>query len=230
MFPEQFFDMEPNAFQEIVQILGEKTKEKHGTERLLANTQPECTHANDTSFHQETDPLAGKGNRSPVISGETCPRLYSASSASQARNSKCWTQEEDTFLTGIIMDTYRRRHSLRPCREDKHSTATGRNSSTVVWSGIARRYEIARQRYHLMSGHKLPQRTVRALEKRWKLSSQQKEDDVDEHGCVVQNTCSSRTLEVLWYTRYNVDFILTCPEEDFLQQMGKTSNKDASRC
>ena len=42
------------------------------------------------------------------------PRL-----ASRSRQTQRWTPIDEAFLTGIVMETYRRRHSLKPFRNEK---------------------------------------------------------------------------------------------------------------
>ena len=63
-----------------------------------------------------------------------------------------WSETDDVFLTGIVMDTYRRRHSLKPYRGEKGSKRAALRRETLVWQGIHQRYEVARKRYLMLTG------------------------------------------------------------------------------
>ena len=72
-----------------------------------------------------------------------------------------WTQIEDIFLTGIIMDMYCLRHSLKGRKGEQ-----GQGRQTV-WEVIHATYCRTSKRYNEHSERKIPFRTLKALQKRW---------------------------------------------------------------
>ena len=204
--------MESDEFYQLCELLSKSDTQEAKTSAAIA----EHGGQNPSGHRNELSEVNGRPCTPSLL--ELNLRQPSTRNNSNSRRSQVWTLTDETFLTGIVLDTYRRRHSLRPCRrEEKHSRRKRRG--TDVWTGIALRYEIARQRYQRLSGREIPRRTVRALEKRWKLSNRQKEDKVDRYGNFLQTSCSSKQLETLWDTRYNVGLILTCPREEYLLQL-----------
>ena len=104
------------------------------------------------------------------------------------KHSRTWGEIVEAFLTGIVMDTYRRRHSLKAfLRETQCTRALMRSNNTLAWKGIKQRYDVARYRHKLLTGHVLVERTVKALQKRWKLKEKLKTNQVDKCGCFLEN-------------------------------------------
>ena len=122
-----------------------------------------------------------------------------------------WKAIDEIFLTGIVMDTYRRRHSLKPYFGESRKE----RGETQVWKDIQQRFEVARRRHRILTGQTLTPRTALALQKRWKLVDRAKENRRDEFGCFYLQVSSSKRKEMLWDTRYNVKNLLTCPETVF---------------
>ena len=87
----------------------------------------------------------------------------------EPKHSRTWCEIDEAFLTGIVMDTYRRRHSLKPfLRETQCRSALMGSNNTLVWKGIKQRYDVARHRHKFLTGHVIVERTVKALQRRIK--------------------------------------------------------------
>ena len=136
------------------------------------------------------------------------------------RMSRRWSELDDIFLTGIVMDTYRRRHSLKPYRGEKGLKRSASKGETLVWQGIHQRYEVARRRYFMLTGRGLRPRSLKALQKRWKLTNRTRENAVDATGCFLHHLPLSKKYEKQWEENYNYDNLLTCPEEQFKIKVG----------
>ena len=67
-----------------------------------------------------------------------------AKTASKPAPTQSWTKLDEIFLTGIVIKTYRKRHSLKPFRNVEKSEKYLAKSETLVWNRIHRRYEVAR--------------------------------------------------------------------------------------
>ena len=63
---------------------------------------------------------------------------------SRSGQTQRWPPIDEAFLTGIVMETYYRRHSLKPFRNEKKVELRHAKGETVVWKGIHQRYEVAR--------------------------------------------------------------------------------------
>ena len=125
------------------------------------------------------------------------------------------------------MDTYRRRHSLKPFRGEKQAEKARSNQVELcVWKGIHRRYDTARRRHQVLSGEELGPRTLRALQKRWKLTDKTKENQVDAYGCFLETVPLSARYERIWENYYNVGQLLTCPETDFSRYLQHKVNSE----
>lgn len=122
-----------------------------------------------------------------------------------------WQEVEDIFLHGIVLDTYSRRHSLKPFKEE---TKTG---ETIIWNQVHKRYKTACRRHLALTGESLGDRTVRAIQKRWKHGQHSDKDDIiiDESGCFVNPMPTYKRYQREWDMRYNVNGILSCPEKLF---------------
>ena len=124
-----------------------------------------------------------------------------------------WETREDIFLAGVVLDMYYRRHSLADDEE-----------SVEVWKRIHQRYETANRRYELLYGKMAPKRTVEDLLRRWKDTVRDSDIEVDSEGCFVEQVPLTTKYEQLWDQKYNVDYILTCPEAQF-QILLKTKDR-----
>ena len=63
-----------------------------------------------------------------------------------------WTTTEEVVLTGVVMNQYFRRHSLKPTKEEQTVAAREktRGEESVVWSMIHAEYETACSRLNLL--------------------------------------------------------------------------------
>ena len=109
-----------------------------------------------------------------------------------------WTEREDIFLTGIILDVYCVRHSLKP------STKGCKKSGELVWQHIHERYNFACKKYSQITGAVLPERTVKALRKRWKDTAISTENEV-----LVGATNKTMEYFKLWDLNYKLKYDLT---------------------
>ena len=120
---------------------------------------------------------------------------------------KCvrWTEREDIFLTGIVLDMYCLRHSLKPTKAEKMQ-CDGNLGETgeLVWREIHDTYQHACDRYFELHGHKTPPRTLKALQKRWTETGHQ----MYEASATARLRLTKRYL-ALWDEYFNRDFKLT---------------------
>ena len=124
-----------------------------------------------------------------------------------------WTPLENIFLTGIVMDEYYRRHSLKPTAQETASA----NGERIIWQMIHRRYSVACSRHYRLTRQLLPARTLEALAKHWKETGRRSESDQEQYTVPL-----SKTLEREWDFKYNAFYILSCPDNVFdhlLQQI-----------
>ena len=66
-----------------------------------------------------------------------------------------WKQTEEILLAGIVMDTCRRNHSLKPIQNVKAKPEVS-NGFNKTWEGIHERYKVALDRYKYLTGEELP--------------------------------------------------------------------------
>lgn len=127
-------------------------------------------------------------------------------------SSNRWTEREDIFLTGIVLDFYYRRHSLKANAIEKQDAKQNRQSlETLVWTYIHKRYEVACGRYYRMTNEETSKRSAGALQKRWKSSN-------NSQSVTQQNLLSmpiSKRHERIWDAIYNANYLLTCEEGTF---------------
>lgn len=132
-----------------------------------------------------------------------------------------WTQIEDIFLTGVVLDAYYRRHSLKPSIEEKRlAKEKGLGEDSVVWSKIHSKYKLVCDRHCIITGEQLPTRTAGALQKHWKETGRKRKVEViDSSGMPL-----TKQYERIWDNEYND--ILLGSEESFLcyleNRMAKT--------
>ena len=122
-----------------------------------------------------------------------------------------WTVKDDIFLTGITLDVYCLRHSLRPTEAERTEARNdGRLAGKLVWQEIHEKYQLATRRYFELYGHLGASRTMKALQKRWK--------DTGKYGEQQVKFSSGRLTKHysrLWDDKFNKNCILTGPEEKY---------------
>ena len=68
-----------------------------------------------------------------------------------------WKQTEEIFLAGIVMNTYRRNHSLKPIQNVKAKPEVS-NGCNKIWESIHKRYKVALDRHKYLTGEELPKK------------------------------------------------------------------------
>ena len=122
-----------------------------------------------------------------------------------------WTMKDDIFLTGIIMDVYCLRHSLRPTEAERNGARNdGRLAGRVVWREIHQKYQLANRRYFELYGHRGASRTLEALKQRWKNTGKHGEQQVK-----YSSGTFTKHYSRLWDDKFNRNRILTGPEEEY---------------
>ena len=150
--------MEMNCFYELCAFLS-RDLEKTNLEDMST-----------TNIEATSEPCSLSSNQTLVLSPPTGIVLKTTKKQRQ------WTLLDDAFLTGVVMDTYSRRHSLRLGRREFICDRKA-ETSNPVWKGIERRY-VASRRHKTLTSKTLAKRTVRALQKRWKLIDKSQENAV----------------------------------------------------
>ena len=143
--------------------------------------------------------------------------LSSLSSKSTPTALKRWTEREEIFLTGIVLDFYYRRHSLKPSIEQSAAAKkSGNKKDKLVWREIQQVYTRACERFDYLYGTQTSSRTPRALQKHWKeMGKRQKEAfERDEYDVPL-----TKQRERTFAEEYNVDYILTCSETSFKNKL-----------
>lgn len=136
---------------------------------------------------------------------KTNNNLISISLANRPR----WIPREDVFLVGCVLDTYYRRHSLKPTRNERDDAIKNKVSpNTLVWQIIHRKFTNACKRYFELTERDSYPRTLRALQKRWK--SKSKILNAEENAATLVPPTKIHERE--WDNIYNRDFLLSCPE------------------
>lgn len=177
------------------------------------SSEARCATLSATS---EVEQAAVKSTRSEA-NVESCKRCVKNLEESRTVTvsklpSMRWSLREDIFLSGIILDVYYRRHSLRPSIVEQAEARTKRLPvETIVWRRIQKRYDLACRRYEKLTKIKSSKRSIRALQKRWKLTGTGNKEALYK-GKLMPRT---KYLEKLWDQDYNAEEILTGPEEEF---------------
>ena len=139
----------------------------------------------------------------------------------QAHCTSRWTKQEDIFLTGVVMDCYYRRHSLKASMEERNEAKRlGVPVNTLVWSKIHAKYCEATARHYRLTGKTLASRSAGALQKHWKQTGRKRKASDDEDD--VDYMPLTKQYERIWEEKYNCNYILTCSAERF-QKLLKTS-------
>ena len=125
-----------------------------------------------------------------------------------------WKRAEEIILTGIVMDTYRRNHSLKPIQNLKAKPAIS-HGCNKIWEGIHKRYKVALDRHKCFTGEELPRRSVVALQKRWKVEDKTMETEVDDQGCFLILVPATKNKEMIWEQQFNIGQRYTCPQRLF---------------
>lgn len=125
-----------------------------------------------------------------------------------------WTELEKIVLVGLVFDVLFHRGSLFPNKSEGEEKGK-------CWKDIKRKYDIALKRIRIMKRDttgdaKFQERPITALEKRFKIlkrSALKESKDVSPP--------LFKKLYNEWETQYNVENILTCSEEKFVQHLNK---------
>ena len=129
-----------------------------------------------------------------------------------------WSKIEDIFLTGVVLDAYFRRHSLKPSEDEKrHADTKGisQTGNSLVWFKIHQKYETACERQKTLTGEIFSSRTSSALQKHWKeIGKKRKEELTNE-----MRVPKTKQYERIWDDKYNVDGILLGPESKFIEYL-----------
>lgn len=200
-------------------------------ERIPTQIKTEQTTAIPRSGNQGC-PLAVKNipsptNRSAVTEQTGCRSKASPASTSfvsrKHQQHNRWTEREEVFLCGIVIDVYYRRHSLKPgVHERIHAQEQGCESSNLVWQEIQRQYELSADRYRILTGQRTPMRTAKALQKHWKEGGRKEKESCKN--CLIPLT---KARERRFEREFNQDFILTCDENTF-QSLAARRNQASS--
>lgn len=128
----------------------------------------------------------------------------------QSKGSSRWMEREDVFLSGLVLDMYYRRHSLKPTWEEKKEARDkGISCEMLVWQGITTRYNVARQRFGELTGLQSPDRSIKSLQRHWKETGLKKYKQEEDFQIVP----TSKIRERKWEGLYNFDNVLVCPNE-----------------
>ena len=111
-----------------------------------------------------------------------------------------WTQLEDIFLAGIVLDIYCVRHSLKPRSSER------KGEQQFVWREIHEKYELACMRYNKSKGTNLSSRTLKALQKRWQETGTHSNDEAAS-----EQKQRTKAYLSLWTETLNRNGILTSP-------------------
>lgn len=119
-----------------------------------------------------------------------------------------WTENEDIFLTGIVMDTFAMRHSLKAKRLDKvESMKSRKTTEKAVWHRILEYYNTANRRFFQLTGKSMRARSVTALRKRWL--------ETGKSSQYIGQMTKTKSYMKIWDNIYNVEMVLTGDESNF---------------
>lgn len=137
-------------------------------------------------------------------------------SSTGGRGSKRWTEREEIFLSGIVMDVYYRRHSLKPTKAEKEEAKNAKLScEMLVWQEIGRRYNLARERFEEIMKKSTAKRTVKSLQRHWKETGSKSK--YNESVDIEDELPLTKQREIRWDEEYNISFILSGTHEHFEQ-------------
>ena len=118
--------------------------------------------------------------------------------AHQKRQCSRWTRIEDIFLTGIVLDMYCIKHSLKSGKLEDDTDNRG------VWGNIHDVYDQARLGYNESIKEELPARSLKALQKRWQ-----------DTGNACNKNCFAAIRQTkmyykIWDEKFNRNQVLAC--------------------
>lgn len=123
-----------------------------------------------------------------------------------------WTELEEIFLSGIVMDMYYRRHSLKPTNQEKENAkAKGASCDMLVWQEIWNRYNLARKRFEILTGRITAERSVKSLQRHWKETGLKTTNSAEES----KTLPPTKLREKFWDEKYNICSILNCTEDSY---------------
>lgn len=171
---------------------------------------------------KQTNPLAAINEAVNLLDGNVLATMGNTRKhdnnlllAASMVNRPRWQRREDVFLVGVVLDTYYRRHSLKPTKDERENAIKNKlNINTLVWQIIHGKFEKACRRFQELTGKGSCPRTLRALQKRWKSKSKIICKEESEE-CLVPPT---KRQEREWDAIYNRDFLLTCPEHIYQEK------------
>ena len=142
--------------------------------------------------------------------------------ASPTRQFNRWSETEKIFLTGVVLDVYYRRHSLKPSNDERRKAVqSGVSVKTLIWHEVQRKYLLACMRYGILTGEELPSRSARALQKHWK-DTGKKEKHMSLKAKVDEDyEPKTKTRARIWDTVYNVENVLIGSEINFERKRRK---------
>lgn len=215
-------------------------------------------HQRYKSSSSESWNKRNQAQRRRVSTTSTIATAATTESNRSTKTSVRWTEREDIFLAGIILDIYYRRHSLKPSKSEKNEAEReGLSGETLIWKRIQDRYHLACSRYQVVSGEVSAERSIRAMQKRWALAgtgscqAAEKEEihkrvgfhspetptNFEELGATIplllnrkrkRNIPVTKIYEHIWEEMYNKDEILTCPAEEF-NEFAQSIEQSSSR-
>ena len=155
----------------------------------------------------------------------TYNKLFAKASA-PSKKSRRWTEAQDIILTGIVLDVYCQRHSLKPTRKEKtQANEDSAQSDRLVWREIKAYYDRATYRRFVLYGETYPPRSVEALQKRWKETGKENKKNYvigPESKKRKRQPCLTKIYARIWDEDYNNGDILTCSSNEFAVMLGIT--------
>ena len=135
---------------------------------------------------------------------------------SPTRQFNRWSETEKIFLTGVVLDVYFRRHSLKPSNEERRKAVQcGISVKTLVWHEVQRKYLLACMRYGMLTGEELPSRSARALQKHWKDTGKEGKHMSLKARVDEDYEPKTKTRARIWDTVYNRENVLIGSEINF---------------
>lgn len=134
-------------------------------------------------------------------------------SSTGGRGCNRWTEREEVFLSGIVMDVYYRRHSLKPTNVEKtKAKESGSSCDMLVWQQIGARYNTARERFLELTGRRTSERSIKSLQRHWKETGFKTKLTTDEEN---EEMPVTKKRERKWDDVYNLHYFLSCTDEMF---------------
>ena len=134
-----------------------------------------------------------------------------------------WRENVDgVILSGLVMEEFFRRHSLKPTTKELDAVPRGDpRSDKLVWRRITNRYERARLRVLQVYNIYVAPRTLCSLMKKWKESAPIK---------TRKGMWTTREQEDAWRYRWNRGDILACDEQTWERLKTVARTLDSCSC